>query len=188
MGRIDLQRMVGAGSPRPRPPAPQRRRDRPRFAAAAAASFEAIGLMDSADRRACNPVVFITLPMRLPRRRFQGGSRNSDDGRRPRAYRSALLYARRGTAGPSPFSLFPVPADLLLLVQAFGNDLVDRTLHERGRDRFAIPAPGCVMDQRSLILLEVGQQLADGVFRATVLQGGGARKGASVRTPTQYVI
>jgi hypothetical protein len=60
----------------------------------------------------------------------------------------------------------PVPAHLLLLVHAFGDDLVDRALHERGRDRFAIPAPGCVMDQRSLVPLEVGQQLADVVFQA----------------------
>ena len=60
----------------------------------------------------------------------------------------------------------PVPAHLLLLVHVFGNDLVDRTLHERGRDRFAIPAPGGVMDQRSLVPLEVGQQLADVVFQA----------------------
>src|SRR5580692_9144941 len=60
----------------------------------------------------------------------------------------------------------PVPAHLLLLVHAFGNDLVDRTLHERGRDRFAIPAPVGVMDQRSLVPLEVGQQLADVVFQA----------------------
>ena len=37
----------------------------------------------------------------------------------------------------------PVPAHLLLLVHAPGEELVDvhRTLHERGRDRFAIPAP-----------------------------------------------
>ena len=54
--------------------------------------------------RACNPVGFITPPMRLPRRRSQGGSRDSDDGRRPRAYRSAPLFARRGRAAPSPCS------------------------------------------------------------------------------------
>src|SRR5215211_2210376 len=60
----------------------------------------------------------------------------------------------------------PVPAHLLLLVHAFGDDLVDRTLHERGRDWFAIPAPGGVMDQRSLVPPEVGQQLADVVFQA----------------------
>src|ERR1700722_4938797 len=39
----------------------------------------------------------------------------------------------------------PVPAHLLFLVHAFGDDLVDRILHERGRDRFAIPTPGGVM-------------------------------------------
>src|SRR5664279_4303817 len=60
----------------------------------------------------------------------------------------------------------PVPAHLLLLVHAFGDDLVDRTLHERGRDRFAVPAPGGVMHQRSLVPLEVGQQLAGVVFQA----------------------
>src|SRR5271163_1306637 len=60
----------------------------------------------------------------------------------------------------------PVPAHLLLLVHAFGDDLVDRTLHERGRDQFAIPAPGGVMDQRSLVPLEVGQYLTDVVFQA----------------------
>jgi len=60
----------------------------------------------------------------------------------------------------------PIPTHLLLLVHAFGNDLVDRTLHERGRDRFAIPAPGGVMDQRPLVSLEVGQQLADVVSQA----------------------
>jgi hypothetical protein len=60
----------------------------------------------------------------------------------------------------------PVPAHLLFFVHAFGDDLVDRTLHERGRDRFAIAAPGGVMDQRSLVPLEVGQQHADVVFQA----------------------
>src|SRR3984957_14415793 len=60
----------------------------------------------------------------------------------------------------------PVPAHLLLLVHAFGDDLVDRTLHESGRDRFAIPVPGGVMDQCSLVPLEVGEQLADVVSRA----------------------
>jgi hypothetical protein len=34
---------------------------------------------------------------------------------------------------------------------------VDRTLHEPGRDRFAIPARRGVMDQRSLVSLEIGQ-------------------------------
>jgi hypothetical protein len=54
----------------------------------------------------------------------------------------------------------------LLLIHPLGDDLVDRTLHKRGRDRFAIPAPGGVIDQRSLIPLEVGQQFADVVFQA----------------------
>ena len=56
------------------------------------------------DLRACNPVGFITPPMRLLHRRLRGGSRDSDDGRRPRAYRSAPLFARRGRAAPSPCS------------------------------------------------------------------------------------
>src|SRR5271166_6284830 len=51
----------------------------------------------------------------------------------------------------------PVPAHLLLLVHAFGNDLVDRALHERRRDRLTTPAPGGVMHQRSVIPLEVAQ-------------------------------
>src|ERR1700738_1804362 len=54
--------------------------------------------------RACNAVGFITPPMRLPRRRLQGGSRDSDDERRPRAYRSAPLFARRGRAALLPCS------------------------------------------------------------------------------------
>jgi len=60
----------------------------------------------------------------------------------------------------------PVPTHLLLLVHAFGDDLVDQTLHERGRDRFAIPAPDGVMDQRSLVPLEVARQVADVVLQA----------------------
>jgi hypothetical protein len=52
------------------------------------------------------------------------------------------------------------------LVHTFGDDLVDRTLDERRRDWFAIPTPGGVMDQRSLVPLEVGQQIADVVFQA----------------------
>src|SRR4051794_9353886 len=54
--------------------------------------------------RACNPVGFITPPMQLLRCRLRGGSRDSDDGRRPRVYRSAPLSARRGRAAPSPCS------------------------------------------------------------------------------------
>src|SRR5271166_6811517 len=56
------------------------------------------------DKRACKAVGFITPPMRLPCRRLQGGSRHSDDGRRPREYRSAPLFARRGRAAPLPCS------------------------------------------------------------------------------------
>src|SRR5215218_7548170 len=67
----------------------------------------------------------------------------------------------------------PVPAHLLLLVHAFGDDLVDRTLHERGRDWFAIPAPGGVMDQRSLVPPEVSQQLADVVLGPSQSWGSG---------------
>jgi hypothetical protein len=54
--------------------------------------------------RACNPVGFITSPMRLLHRRLLGGSRDSDDRRRSRAYRSAPLFAPRGRAAPSPCS------------------------------------------------------------------------------------
>ena len=49
----------------------------------------------------------------------------------------------------------PVPAHLLLLVHAFGDDLVDRTLHERGRDRFAASMPGSVMNQCVFVAFEV---------------------------------
>jgi hypothetical protein len=54
--------------------------------------------------RACNPVGFIAPPMQLLHRRLRGASLENDDGRRPRAYRSAPLFARRGRAGPSPCS------------------------------------------------------------------------------------
>src|SRR5277367_1343409 len=36
----------------------------------------------------------------------------------------------------------PVPPHLLLLVHPLGHDLVDRTLDEGGRDRFAASTPG----------------------------------------------
>ena len=78
----------------------------------------------------------------------------------------------------------PVPAHLLLLVHAFGDDLVDRTLHERGRDRFAIPAPGGVVDQRALVSLEIGQQLAEVMFQAPdeSIQNPGGDYAAADRT------
>src|SRR3954464_3624431 len=53
------------------------------------------------------------------------------------------------------------PAHLLPLVQAPGHDLVDRALHERGRDRLTTPTPSSVMHQRCLVALEVAQKLAD---------------------------
>jgi hypothetical protein len=46
----------------------------------------------------------------------------------------------------------PVPAHLLFLVHSLGDDLVDRTLDERRRDRFAVPTPGGVMHQLTLVL------------------------------------
>jgi hypothetical protein len=98
--------------------------------------------------RACNLVGLITTPMRLLHRRSRGGNQDSDDGRRPGAYRSAPLFARRGRAAQSPCS-----SASAVFCYALGDDLVDRTLHERGRDRFAIPAPGGVMDERSLAQL-----------------------------------
>jgi hypothetical protein len=55
----------------------------------------------------------------------------------------------------------PVPAHLLFFVHALGHDLVDRALHERGRDRLVAPAPGCIVDQRTLVALEVAEQVAD---------------------------
>ena len=59
----------------------------------------------------------------------------------------------------------PVPAHLLFLVHALGDDLVDRTRHKGGRDRFAIAASGGVMHQRSLVPLEVSQQFAGVVLQ-----------------------
>ncbi len=55
----------------------------------------------------------------------------------------------------------PVPSHLLLLVHPLGHDFVDRTLDERGRDRFAASTPGGVVHQRAFAPLEVGQQLTD---------------------------
>jgi hypothetical protein len=66
----------------------------------------------------------------------------------------------------------PVPAHLLRLVHALGHDLVDRTLHERGRDRLTTPTPGRVVHQRAKIALEVAQQ-ASGC--GTAGAGGGER-------------
>ena len=54
--------------------------------------------------RAFNPVGFITTPARLLHCRSRGESRDSNDGRHPRAYRSAPLFVRRGRAAPSPCS------------------------------------------------------------------------------------
>ena len=83
------------------------------------------------------------------------------EGVRERIVQHRCSYDEEGLHGRS------VPAHLLFLVHALGDDLVDRTFHEGGRDRFAIPAPGGVMDQRSLVPLEVGQQFADVVFQAS---------------------
>src|SRR4051812_25912855 len=55
----------------------------------------------------------------------------------------------------------PVPAHLLFLVHALGHDLVDRTLNERGRDRFATSTPGGIVHQHVLVALEVAEKFAD---------------------------
>ena len=60
----------------------------------------------------------------------------------------------------------PVPAHLLFLVHALGDNLVDRTLDERRRDRFTIPAPGSVMHQRTLVSFEIAQQLVGMMLQA----------------------
>jgi hypothetical protein len=54
-----------------------------------------------------------------------------------------------------------VPAHLLLLVNALGHDLVDRTLYESSRDRFAASTPGGIVHQCAFVALEVAQQLTD---------------------------
>jgi len=54
----------------------------------------------------------------------------------------------------------PVPAYLLLLVHALGDDLVDRAFHERGRDRLTTPTPSGVGHQGVLVAFELAQQLA----------------------------
>jgi transposase-like protein len=59
-----------------------------------------VGEMAPVKLRALNPVGFITTPARLLHCRSRGESRDSDDGRRPRAYRSAPLFARGGRAAP----------------------------------------------------------------------------------------
>ncbi len=48
------------------------------------------------EKGVCKPVGFITRLLRSPRCCSRGGSRDSDDGRCLRAYRSAWLFARRG--------------------------------------------------------------------------------------------
>ena len=54
-----------------------------------------------------------------------------------------------------------VATHLLHLVHALGHDLIDRALHERRRDRLATPTPGRVRHQRTPIVLEIAQQVAD---------------------------
>jgi hypothetical protein len=111
--------------------------------------------------RACNPVGFITPPTRLLHRRLRAEAWiATTEGVLERIVQHRCSHVEDG------LHRRPVPAHLLFLVHAFGDDLVDSALNERGRDRFAIPAPGGVTDQRSLVPLEVGQQLADVVFQA----------------------
>jgi hypothetical protein len=54
-----------------------------------------------------------------------------------------------------------VPAHLLFLVHALGDDLVDRTLHERRRDRLATSTPGSIVHQHVLVALEVAEKFND---------------------------
>jgi hypothetical protein len=49
----------------------------------------------------------------------------------------------------------------LFLVHALGNDLVDRTLHERRGDRLTAPPPGSVVHQRVLVASKVAKEFAD---------------------------
>jgi hypothetical protein len=55
----------------------------------------------------------------------------------------------------------PVPAHLLLLVHALGHDLVDRTLHERRRDRLTPSTASSIMYQHVLITLKLAEKFAD---------------------------
>ena len=54
-----------------------------------------------------------------------------------------------------------VPAHLLFLVHALCNDLINRTLNERRRDRLTPSTPGSVMHQHVLIAFEVAEKFAD---------------------------
>ena|ERR1700733_10662053 len=54
-----------------------------------------------------------------------------------------------------------VPAHLLFLVHAPCNDLIDRTLDERRRDRLTPSTPGGIMHQHVLIAFEVVEKFAD---------------------------
>src|SRR6202521_2979789 len=55
----------------------------------------------------------------------------------------------------------PVPAHLLLLVHALGDDLVDRALHERGGDELTETTPGSIVYQRVLVALKVGEKVGE---------------------------
>ncbi len=55
----------------------------------------------------------------------------------------------------------PVPAHLLFLVHALCDDLVDRALDERRRDRLTLSTPGSIMHQHVLVALEVAEKFAD---------------------------
>src|SRR3954467_14861752 len=70
------------------------------------------------------------------------------------AVRRGRAYVQEGLHGR------PGPAHLLRLVHALGRDLIDRTLHERRRDRLSAPTPGRVGHQCALVTFEVAQQVA----------------------------
>ena len=93
---------------------------------------------------------FMTPPMRLFHSRSRDGIAAAE-GVLKRIVQNCRSHVEEG------LHRRPVPAHLLLLVHALGDDLVDRTPYERSRDRFTVPPPGGVMDQRSLVPLEVGE-------------------------------
>jgi hypothetical protein len=91
---------------------------------------------------------FITMKQSSRRaHRLRDESRDSDEGRH---FEGAIQHG--GANVEEGLHRHPVPAHLLFLVHALGDDLVDRTLDERRRDRFAVPTPGGVMHQLTLVL------------------------------------
>jgi hypothetical protein len=96
------------------------------------------------------------MSLRLPGRRLRDESRDGACGRPRRACRSAPgMPVEKGLHCRS------VAAHLLRLVRKLGHDLVDRTLHEVGRDRLAASTPGSIVHHCAFIASEVAQQLAN---------------------------